>query len=177
MQLLTSMLRTLVPALWGAVVFWLIGRIPALAPLQDQILGLADIAVPVITAVIIGAWYAFWRWLEPRLPDWLTRAVLGSAKTPVYLGKHTATTPATVDEFPSEAPASGSPAATKTVFVASPIGDGPVAISVDDGPHRWVTARGGFARVNIAASNDGQTVRKVTVFDQSGEGFSHPFTV
>jgi hypothetical protein len=30
------------------------------------------------------------RWLEPRLPDWLTRAVLGSAKTPVYPGKHEA---------------------------------------------------------------------------------------
>lgn len=90
MNLLTSILRTLVPALWGAVIAWLIGLIPALAPLQEQLLGLADIAVPILTAVIIGAWYAFWRWFEPRLPDWLTRAVLGSAKTPAYDGKHEA---------------------------------------------------------------------------------------
>lgn len=88
--MLTSILRTLVPALWGSFILWLIGLIPELAPLKEQLLGLADIALPIITAVIIGAWYAFWRWLEPRLPDWLTRAVLGSAKTPTYPGKHVA---------------------------------------------------------------------------------------
>jgi len=86
--MLTAILRTVVPALWGSVIAWLVGVLPILAPLQDDLLGLADVALPVITAVIIGAWYAFWRWLEPRLPDWLTRAVLGSAKTPVYEGKH-----------------------------------------------------------------------------------------
>lgn len=89
-MLLTSILRTLVPALWGSVITWLIGLLPALAPLEGDLLGLANIFLPIITAVIIGAWYAFWRWLEPRLPDWLTRAVLGSAKTPVYEGKHVA---------------------------------------------------------------------------------------
>ena len=89
-MLLTSILRTVVPALWGSFILWVIGLIPALAPLKEQLLGLADIALPIVTAVIIGGWYAFWRWLEPRLPDWLTRAVLGSAKTPVYPGKHIA---------------------------------------------------------------------------------------
>lgn len=84
-MLLTSILRTVVPALWGSLVAWLIGVVPVLEPLQAHLLGLSDVILPVITAVIIGAWYAFWRWLEPRLPDWLTRAVLGSAKTPVYL--------------------------------------------------------------------------------------------
>jgi hypothetical protein len=88
--MLTSILRTLVPALWGSVIAWLIGVLPVLAPLEADLAGLADVALPVITAVIIGAWYAFWRWLEPRLPDWLTRAVLGSAKTPSYDGKHEA---------------------------------------------------------------------------------------
>jgi len=83
-MILTSILRTVVPALWGAAITWLLGVAPALAPLQGQLLGLSDLILPVITAVIIGAWYALWRWLEPRLPDWLTRAVLGSAKTPVY---------------------------------------------------------------------------------------------
>lgn len=89
-MLLTSLLRTLVPALWGSGIAWLIGVLPILAPLQADLNGLADILLPIITAVIIGAWYALWRWLEPRLPDWLTRAVLGSAKTPVYPAKHSA---------------------------------------------------------------------------------------
>jgi hypothetical protein len=88
--MLTSILRTLVPALWGSLVAWLIGVVPILSPLEAHLLGLSDVILPVITAVIIAAWYAFWRWLEPRLPDWLTRAVLGSAKAPVYVGKHEA---------------------------------------------------------------------------------------
>jgi len=82
--MLTSILRTVVPYLWGIIVTWLITVLPVLAPLKEQLLGLAIIALPVLAAVISAAWYAFWRWLEPRLPDWLTRAVLGSAKAPVY---------------------------------------------------------------------------------------------
>lgn len=85
--MLTAILRTVVPALWGSVIAWLIGVLPILAPLEADLNGLADIALPIITAVIIGSWYAFWRWLEPKLPDWLTRAVLGSAKTPSYATK------------------------------------------------------------------------------------------
>ena len=88
--MLTALLRTVVPALWGSLIAWLIGVLPILAPLEADLMGLADILLPIITAVIIGAWYAFWRWLEPRLPDWLTRAVLGSANTPVYVAKHEA---------------------------------------------------------------------------------------
>jgi hypothetical protein len=93
-MLLTSILRTIVPALWGSLVAWLLGVVPLLAPLQAHLLGLSDVILPVITALIIGAWYAFWRWLEPRLPDWVTRAVLGSALTPTYSGKHSSTAPA-----------------------------------------------------------------------------------
>ena len=90
--MLTSILRTLVPALWGSGIAWLIGVLPILAPLEADLRGLADVLLPIITAVIIGAWYAFWRWAEPRLPDWLTVAVLGSAKTPTYSsnGRHEA---------------------------------------------------------------------------------------
>jgi hypothetical protein len=79
------------------VVTWAITALPVLAPLRDQLLGLADFALPVLAAVISAAWYAFWRWAQPRFPDWLIRAVLGSAKTPVYLGKHAATPAADVD--------------------------------------------------------------------------------
>ena len=88
--MLTAILRTVVPALWGSLIAWLIGVLPILAPLEADLRGLADILLPVVTAVIIGAWYAFWRWLEPRMPDWLTTAVLGSSKTPTYQGKHEA---------------------------------------------------------------------------------------
>ena len=95
--MLTSLLRTIVPYVWGLVVTWLITLLPALAPLKDQLLGLATIALPILAAVLSAAWYAFWRWLEPRLPDWLTRAALGSAKTPVYLGKQAATSNVSID--------------------------------------------------------------------------------
>lgn len=89
-MLLTNILRILVPSLWGGLVAWLIGVVPPLAPLQAHLLGLSDIILPVLTAVIIAAWAAFWHWLQPRLPDWLVRAALGSAKTAVYAGKHEA---------------------------------------------------------------------------------------
>jgi len=88
--MLTAILRTIVPALWGSFIAWLIGVAPLLAPFESDLKGLAQVALPVITALIIGAWYALWRWLQPRLPDWVVRAVLGSSKTPVYLGKHVA---------------------------------------------------------------------------------------
>lgn len=91
--MLTSLLRTVVPYLWGLVVTWLITLLPVLAPLEEQLLGLATIALPVLAAVISAAWYAFWRWLEPLLPVWLTRAVLGSAKAPTYPGRHAAAAP------------------------------------------------------------------------------------
>lgn len=89
-MLLTTMLRIVVPALWGGFISWAIGIVPALAPVQAHLLGLSDVILPVITALIIGAWVAFWHWLQPRLPDWVVRALLGSAKTPVYQGKHEA---------------------------------------------------------------------------------------
>ena len=82
--MITSILRTIVPALWGSIIAWVLSIVPALEPLREQLLSLGDLAAPIIGAVIIAAWYAFWRWLEPRLPDWLTRSVLGSAKEPSY---------------------------------------------------------------------------------------------
>lgn len=83
-MLLTSILRTVVPYVWGLFITWLITLVPVLAPMENQLLGLAALALPIFAAVLSAAWYAFWRWLEPKLPDWLTRAVLGSAKAPVY---------------------------------------------------------------------------------------------
>lgn len=88
--MLTSILRTVVPALWGSLIGWLLAAVPLLEPLRDLLLSQSEVLIPILGAVIIAAWYAFWRWLEPLLPAWLVRAVLGSAKTPVYEGKHEA---------------------------------------------------------------------------------------
>lgn len=82
--MLISILRTVVPALWGSFIVWLLGLVPVFEPLREDLLAYADLAVPIIAGVIIGAWYAFWRWLEPKLPDWATRILLGSAHAPAY---------------------------------------------------------------------------------------------
>lgn len=82
--MLTSILRTIVPALWGSFIGWLLGLVPLLEPLREQLLSYGDLAVPVIAGILIGAWYTFWRWLEPRLPDWVKVIVLGSSHAPVY---------------------------------------------------------------------------------------------
>ena len=91
-MIFTAILRTVIPALWGNLIAWLIGVVPLLVPFEDELRGYGAFIASVVTALIIGAWYAFWRWLQPRLPDWAVRAVLGSSKTPVYAGKHAATT-------------------------------------------------------------------------------------
>ncbi|MBT2566589.1 hypothetical protein J7I84_08795 [Arthrobacter sp. ISL-85] len=87
-QFLTAILRTVVPSLWGGFIAWLILLVPQLLPLQAYLLGLSEPVTAVVTAVftsvVIAAWYALWRWLQPRIPVWLVQAVLGSAKTPVY---------------------------------------------------------------------------------------------
>lgn len=87
---ITGVLRTLVPSLWGTFIAWLIGIAPLLEPVQAHLLGLSDAILPVITALIIAAWYAFWRWLQPLMPAWAVQAVLGSAKSPVYVAQHRA---------------------------------------------------------------------------------------
>lgn len=87
-QFLTAIMRTVVPSLWGGFIAWLILLVPQLLPLQAYLLGLSEPVTAVVTAVftsvVIAAWYALWRWLQPRIPTWLVQAVLGSAKTPVY---------------------------------------------------------------------------------------------
>ncbi|WP_210725775.1 hypothetical protein [Arthrobacter silvisoli] len=90
--MLTSFLRTIVPALWGSFVGWLLGLLPILEPLRPQLIEYSTPLTAIVGAVIIAAWYALWRWLEPLLPVWLVRAVLGSAKAPVYPSKAIAET-------------------------------------------------------------------------------------
>ncbi|WP_181034119.1 hypothetical protein [Arthrobacter sp. GMC3] len=82
--MLTSILRTLIPAWWGLLIAKLLIAVPALEPLREQLISWGDLAALTLSAVIVGAWYALWRWLQPRLPDWLVVILLGSAKTPTY---------------------------------------------------------------------------------------------
>ena len=94
-QFLTALLRTVVPSLWGSFITWLVLLLPILAPLQGYLLSQSDLVTTAVTSVVtaatIGAWYAFWRWAQPRIPSWLVQAVLGSAKTPTYAGTQTGT--------------------------------------------------------------------------------------
>lgn len=79
----TSWVRTIVPGLWAAVVAWLVSLgLPE--SFGDQLEGLTDsLLVPVALAGV----YALIRWVEPRLPDWLSRVLTGSARTPSYSSK------------------------------------------------------------------------------------------
>ncbi|GAA2242564.1 hypothetical protein GCM10010401_14350 [Rarobacter faecitabidus] len=77
-----SILRTAVPTLWGSAVVWLLALIPALESVRDALLSTGVRELVVGVAIVV--WYALWRWLEPRMPDWLTRLVLGSARAPGY---------------------------------------------------------------------------------------------
>lgn len=83
-----SYLRTVVPALWGAVVAVIL---KALAPhlpaaLYDELRDLLSgpLAQALVVSLAVAAWYWLWRRIEHRIPDWLTRVVLGSARTPGY---------------------------------------------------------------------------------------------
>jgi hypothetical protein len=77
---MTSWLRTVVPGLWSAVVAWLV-MLGLPASFGDQLDGLVDtVIVPVVLAVV----YALLRWVEPLLPAWLTRFLLGSNRPPAY---------------------------------------------------------------------------------------------
>lgn len=80
----TALLRTGVPALWGAVITWLLGSYV----LPEELVALltSEAWVAAITSLVIAAWYALWRILEPHVPTWLVRIVLGSALTPTYSG-------------------------------------------------------------------------------------------
>ena len=80
-DLLTSWLRTVVPGIWSALLAVLVAHVAlpadvaaALGPIGEQLL------VPVVLSLV----YIGLRKLEPKLPDWAKRLLLGSAKQPAY---------------------------------------------------------------------------------------------
>lgn len=78
---LTSLVRTAVPTLWSALVAWVVAKFGLSGALAGILAGLGEqLVVPAVLAVV----YAVLRWVEPRLPNWLTRILLGSARPPRY---------------------------------------------------------------------------------------------
>ncbi len=85
-----SLIRTMVPKLWGLVVGTLLAWLGVHAPWAITALDWLGIDLDGVAAVVIvialaeAAWYWCWRWAEPRVPDWLSRLALGSALQPTY---------------------------------------------------------------------------------------------
>lgn len=73
----TSVIRTVVPAIVGAVVAWLVARGVEVDPATEAQL------VAALTALLTGVYYALVRLAERRWPEagWL----LGTAKQPTYV--------------------------------------------------------------------------------------------
>lgn len=83
-----SYLRTMVPGAWAALVgsllAWLSPHLPGdVVGWLGGALG-SEAAVAIVVAAALAGWYWLWRRLEPRVPAWLIRLVLGSSKAPVY---------------------------------------------------------------------------------------------
>lgn len=77
-----SIIRTVVPGLWGTLLAWLATQVPALEPVLNAP-GMAGIGAAIALA-LIGAWYTLFRMIESKLPAWLTVLVLGSNSPPNY---------------------------------------------------------------------------------------------
>lgn len=85
---ITALIRTLVPALYGVGITWLIGRFPAV---QDVLAWLsATVGVDVsalislaLTALVIAGYYWLARTLGARFPA-LEKWLLGRSAIPVY---------------------------------------------------------------------------------------------
>ncbi len=85
---IVALIRTLVPALYGVAITWLIGRFPAV---QDVIAWLTDVvgvdvtaAISLaLTALVIAGYYWIARKLGARFPA-LEKWLLGSSAVPSY---------------------------------------------------------------------------------------------
>jgi hypothetical protein len=86
----TSWLRTVIPGLWAAIVTTVVTWLGTNAPWAIDLMATlgVDLESPTTTAFIVSltlaGWYALFRKIEPHLPPWLTRIVLGSNSQPHY---------------------------------------------------------------------------------------------
>jgi hypothetical protein len=79
---LRSVLRTVLPGAWSVLVLWLASL--GLPSSFTDWLGSDQVVTQVVQVVSVAVVYAFVRWIEPHIPDWATRILLGSAKPPTY---------------------------------------------------------------------------------------------
>lgn len=78
---LISWLRTVVPGLWATLIAYLVAHYGLPDGLGVVLNSFWEtMAYPTSLAVVYGVL----RKVEARMPDWLTRALLGSAKPPTY---------------------------------------------------------------------------------------------
>lgn len=80
---LRSFVRTVLPGAWSVLVLWLVSL--GVPQAWTDWLGSDQVVTQVVQVASAAVVYAFLRWVEPRLPDWLTRVFLGSAQQPRYL--------------------------------------------------------------------------------------------
>lgn len=90
-----SWIRTIVPIVWGSLVTSVLTAVDWLPGVLEYLHldPSAPVVVTTVTGVAVAAWYSLWRWLEPRIPAWLARVALGSAREPEYgpaRGRHAA---------------------------------------------------------------------------------------
>lgn len=80
---LTAWLRTVVPAAWSALMVYLV----TLGAPEWLVDALGDAEHTLVVPLVLAAVYAVLRWVEPRVPPWVARLLLGSAVTPRYEGR------------------------------------------------------------------------------------------
>ena len=82
-DVLTSWVRTLVPAAWSSVISLAVvhGALPG-----DAAASARSVAGPVLVPFVLAVVYAGLRWLETQswMPRWLTTVLLGDTRTPTY---------------------------------------------------------------------------------------------
>jgi hypothetical protein len=82
-DMLTSWVRTIVPAAWSALISLAVvhGILAA-----DAAGPVGAVASTVLVPFVLGVLYAGLRWLEtqPWMPRWFVLLLLGSTKTPAY---------------------------------------------------------------------------------------------
>ncbi len=79
---ITSVLRTLVPSAWGALISWAVYAGLLTPELQAQ----AESFSTILVAAAVAAYYALVRLLEGQSwwPSWLSAVLLGAPAQPVY---------------------------------------------------------------------------------------------
>lgn len=83
-----SWIRTAVPAGWAFLVTLLLEWWTGAPTEIAEALG-SPVVIGAVVWVVLAVWYAFWRWLEPKLPTWLNILAFGLDKQPTYDGENT----------------------------------------------------------------------------------------